>query len=389
MATELAQGYLSLSVRFQSGAFKQIESSLASTQRASERTGRTIGRHLSAGSKAGTTDVKTNLSAAQSAFDRASRVSQRAGEATQAAQRKATIATRETAEATRRYGADSLQALKAQDREARATKALSEAKLKEASASKAASDAERKLDAAKKASIGRTPRMLQPLKRSLANFKKTLPNPFEAMPRMAQTSAGGAVQTLNSHISSGLSRVNATVHKAAGVTGKVALAGAGAAAGAAVAGVGFALKKGFGRLESIDNAKQKLLGLGNSAKDVDQIMQDATASVKGTSFGLEEAATTSAMMVATGIKPGKELASTLRTVADTATIAGMSMGDAGKIFSSVAARGKLQGDDMMQLTSAGVPVLQALSKHLKKSQADVSNMVSKGQIDFKTFSTLR
>lgn len=385
MATELAQGYLSLSVRFQSGAFKQIESSLASTQRASERTGRTIGRHLSAGSKAGTTDVKANLSAAQSAFDRASRVSQRAGEATQAAQRKATIATRETAEATRRYGADSLQALKAQDREARATKALSEAKLKEASASKAASDAERKLDAAKKASIGRTPRMLQPLKRSLANFKKTLPNPFEAMPRMAQTSAGRAVQTLNSHISSGMGRVNATVSKATGVASKAAIAGAGAATAGAVAGVGFALKKGFGRLESIDNAKQKLLGLGNSAKDVDQIMRDANASVKGTSFGLEEAATTSAMMVATGIKPGKELASTLRTVADTATIAGMSMGDAGKIFSSVAARGKLQGDDMMQLTSAGVPVLQALSKHLKKSQADVSNMVSKGQIDFKTF----
>ena len=385
MATELAQGYLSLSVRFQSGAFKQIESSLASTQRASERTGRTIGRHLSAGSKAGTTDVKANLSAAQSAFDRASRVSQRAGEATQAAQRKATIATRETAEATRRYGADSLQALKAQDREARATKALSEAKLKEASASKAASDAEKKLDAAKRASIGRTPRMLQPLKRSLANFKKTLPNPFEAMPRMAQTSAGRAVQTLNSHIGSGLSRVNATVHKAAGVAGKVALAGAGAAAGAAVAGVGFALKKGFGRLESIDNAKQKLLGLGNSAKDVDQIMRDANESVTGTAFGLEEAATTSAMMVATGIKPGKELASTLRTVADTATIAGMSMGDVGKIFSSVAARGKLQGDDMLQLMSAGIPVVQALSKHLKKSQADVSNMVSKGQIDFKTF----
>ena len=385
MATELAQGYLSLSVRFQSGAFRQIESSLAATQRASERTGRTIGRHLSAGSKAGTTDVKVNLSAAQSAFDRASRVSQRAGEATQAAQRKATIATRETAEATRRYGADSLQALRAQDREARATKTLSEAKLKEASASKAASDAERKLDAAKKSSIGRTPRMLQPLKRSLANFKKTLPNPFEAMPRMAQTSAGRAVQALNSRISSGMGRVNATVSKATGVASKAAIAGAGAATAGAVAGVGFALKKGFGRLESIDNAKQKLLGLGNSAKDVDQIMQDATASVKGTSFGLEEAATTSAMMVATGIKPGKELASTLRTVADTATIAGMSMGDAGKIFSSVAARGKLQGDDMMQLTSAGVPVLQALSKHLKKSQADVSNMVSKGQIDFKTF----
>ncbi|MDU5547358.1 MAG: tape measure protein [Cutibacterium avidum] len=385
MATELAQGYLSLSVRFQSGAFKQLESAMASTQRASERTGRTIGRHLSAGSKSGASDVKANLNAAQSAFDRASRASQRAGEATEAAQRKATIATREVADATRKYGADSLQVLKAQDREARATKALSDAKLKEASVSEAASDAEKKLSAAKKASIGRTPKMLQPLRQSLTNFKKTLPNPFEAMPRMAQTSAGRAVQALNTRISSGMSRVNATVHKAAGLAGKVALAGAGATAGAAVAGVGFALKRGFGRLESLDNAKQKLLGLGNSAQDVEQIMSDATSSVKGTAFGMEEAATTSAMMVATGIKPGKQLAGVLRTVADTATQAGMSMGDAGQIFSSVAARGKLQGDDMMQLTSRGVPVLDALGEHLHKTQGEVSDLVSNGKIDFKTF----
>lgn len=55
------------------------------------------------------------------------------------------------------------------------------------------------------------------------------------------------------------------------------------------------------------------------------------------------------------------------------------------IFGSVAARGKLQGDDMLQLMSSGIPVLQMLGKHLNKTSAEVSDMVSDGKIDFQTF----
>ena len=59
--------------------------------------------------------------------------------------------------------------------------------------------------------------------------------------------------------------------------------------------------------------------------------------------------------------------------------------DIGTIFGSVAARGKLQGDDMLQLMSSGVPVLQLLAKQTGKTSAEVSDMVSKGKIDFATF----
>lgn len=159
-----------------------------------------------------------------------------------------------------------------------------------------------------------------------------------------------------------------------------------ATAGAAAAGtLGTALAKGFGRLSSIDQAQAKLTGLGNSAETVTAIMDDSLKSVKGTAHGLEEAATTSAMMVAAGIKPGEQLEQVLKTVGDTASIAGKSMADTGLIFGSIAARGKLQGDDMLQLMSAGVPVLQLLGDELGKTSGEVSDMVSKGQIDFETF----
>lgn len=163
---------------------------------------------------------------------------------------------------------------------------------------------------------------------------------------------------------------------------KTGAIGAGVAAGGFLAA---GLTKGIGRLNSIEQAEAKLAGLGNSTQKVGAIMENALASVNGTAFGLEEAAASAAGLVAAGVKPGKELETTLTTVADTATIAGASMQEVGTIFGSVAARGKLQGDDMLQLLSRGVPVLQLLAEETGKTSAEISDMVSRGEVDFATF----
>ena len=167
-----------------------------------------------------------------------------------------------------------------------------------------------------------------------------------------------------------------------GKTLKIGAASAGVAAGGAI---GLGLTKGMGRLTAIENAQAKLTGLGNSSRDVSVIMDNALASVKGTSYGLESAATTAAMAVASGIKPGKELEQVLKTTADTAGIAGASMDEMGAIFGSVAARGKLQGDDLMQLQSRGIPVLQMLAEQTGKTSAEISEMVAAGEVDFAMF----
>ena len=167
-----------------------------------------------------------------------------------------------------------------------------------------------------------------------------------------------------------------------GKTLKIGAASAGVAAGGFI---GAGLAKGMGRLTAIENAQAKLTGLGNSSRDVSVIMDNALASVKGTSYGLESAATTAAMAVASGIKPGKELEQVLKTTADTAGIAGASMDEMGAIFGSVAARGKLQGDDLMQLQSRGIPVLQMLAEQTGKTSAEISEMVAAGEVDFAMF----
>lgn len=175
---------------------------------------------------------------------------------------------------------------------------------------------------------------------------------------------------------------NTLISKIGGAFGKI---GTGAIATLAGGITALAAKGGFTRALNIENAQAKLKGLGHDSASVTEIMNDALASVKGTAFGLGDAATVAASLSASGIKEGDQLTKVLKTVADTAQISGRSLTDIGMIFGSVAARGKLQGDDMLQLMSSGIPVLQMLGKHLNKTSAEVSDMVSDGKIDFQTF----
>lgn len=178
---------------------------------------------------------------------------------------------------------------------------------------------------------------------------------------------------------------NTLISKIGGAFGIIGKVGTGAIATLAGGITALAAKGGFTRALNIENAQAKLKGLGHDSASVTEIMNDALASVKGTAFGLGDAATVAASLSASGIKEGDQLTKVLKTVADTAQISGRSLTDIGMIFGSVAARGKLQGEDMLQLMSSGIPVLQMLGKHLNKTSAEVSDMVSDGKIDFQTF----
>lgn len=185
-----------------------------------------------------------------------------------------------------------------------------------------------------------------------------------------------AGKTLGSKMASGASSALKKGLKVAG------LASLGVSVGGAISA---GLYKGLGRLTAIEQAQAKLKGLGHSAQSVSTIMDNALASVKGTAFGLEEAASVAASSVAAGIRPGKELEKTLKLVADASTIAGRDMGSMGTIFNKVIAQGKVQGDELMQLSEAGIPALALLSKQMGKTATEVSGMIRKGQIDAKTF----
>ena len=167
--------------------------------------------------------------------------------------------------------------------------------------------------------------------------------------------------------------------KTAGKVGVTAVAGIGAAV------TGVALKKGLDRALALDETNAKLAGLGHSAESVEKIMGNALDSVRGTAFGLGDAATVAASAVAAGIKPGTDLTRTLKLVGDAATIAGTDMGSMGAIFNKVAASNKVQMDVINQLHDAGVPALALLADQMGVTAEEASKMASKGEIDFATF----
>lgn len=142
---------------------------------------------------------------------------------------------------------------------------------------------------------------------------------------------------------------------------------------------------GISRALNIQDATEKLTGLGHSATDVTNIMNSALKSVKGTAFGLDEAATVAASAVASGIKPGQELTKYLSLTADAATIAGSSLSDMGQILNGVSSRGTAYTADLDQLASRGLPIFQWLQDEYGVTAAQLSKMVASGKVDAATF----
>lgn len=159
----------------------------------------------------------------------------------------------------------------------------------------------------------------------------------------------------------------------------------GVAAGLVGGVVAKAISGGLNRQMNIEDAQAKLVGLGSSAKDVTKIMESAMDSVKGTSFGMDSAATIAATAVASGIKPGKDLTKYLTLVGDASTIAGVGLDEMGQIMGKVTNAGKVTNEVVQQFGDRGVGVLQMLAKEYGVTADEMTSMISKGKVDSKTF----
>lgn len=202
-----------------------------------------------------------------------------------------------------------------------------------------------------------------------------------------------SMQGMSNAITGQLSKVNMTAHTnnwASSITKNVA--GAFGTVGSvgikAMAGVGTALgaltaKGGISRALNIDQAQMKFRALG---MDVESVMASCNTAVQGTAYSLDSAATVASMLGASGVAAGEGMTRSLQAVAGAAAMGGVEYDRVGRIFSKVAAQGRLQGDELLQLSEAGVNATSALANHLGVTQGEVSKLVSSGKVDFQTFS---
>ena len=152
-----------------------------------------------------------------------------------------------------------------------------------------------------------------------------------------------------------------------------------AAVGAATVG------GGISRQLNIEDAQKKLEGLGHTTKDIENIMTSALDSVKGTSYGLDTAATQAATAVAAGVKPGKDLTNYLKLTADAATIAGVSMDEMGFVMNKVQTGQRAYTEDLNMLADRGIPIFQWLQEEYGVTAEELKKMVSDGKVDSETY----
>lgn len=143
---------------------------------------------------------------------------------------------------------------------------------------------------------------------------------------------------------------------------------------------------GMNRAVAIENAQAKLKGLGYSAEDVQSVMDSALAAVKGTIYGLGDAAGLAAVAVAAGIKPGQELENQLKLTANAASAMGVPLQDVGNIMQNVWTRGSVSMDEINQIMSRGIPILGDLAKSYGVSTDEMRAMISNGEVDLAKFS---
>lgn len=140
------------------------------------------------------------------------------------------------------------------------------------------------------------------------------------------------------------------------------------------------------RALNLEQARFQLSGILKDTEKVEQVMDSVSKSVKGTRFGLDEAAVVAAQLAASNVEAGESMLQTLKGIAGAASMTGnRSFADIGNIFATVASNGKLMTMQLRQFAAAGLNVSATLAKVYGTTEEEINEAVKKGQISFEMF----
>lgn len=143
---------------------------------------------------------------------------------------------------------------------------------------------------------------------------------------------------------------------------------------------------GWKRASDIKAGEFMLEGLGFTGKRMKEISEAASNAVSGTAAGLGEAMKSAGTLAASGLTDAKKMEETLKGIAGVSAMTGRSFENIAQIYSTVASNGKLMTMQLRQFSFAGINVAAELAKQMNTTEAAINDMVTKGKIDFETFS---
>ena len=139
---------------------------------------------------------------------------------------------------------------------------------------------------------------------------------------------------------------------------------------------------GWNRASNIAAAKFQIEGLGRTW---DEVKDDIDYGVKYTAYGLDAAAKVASQLLASGVEVGDQMKADLRAVSGVAAMTNSTYEDIGSIFTAIAGNGRLMTYQLNQFAFRGLNVAAELAKQWNKTEAEIRDMVSKGEISFNEF----
>lgn len=141
------------------------------------------------------------------------------------------------------------------------------------------------------------------------------------------------------------------------------------------------VQAGRTRALAIEQAKFLFRGLG---MDVTATMDSALAAVRGTAYGLGEAATLAGVFGAAGVTAGDEMTGALRGVAGVAAITGRNFGEIGAVFQNIASLNRVYTNDLNSLALRGLGIGK-IAEAMGMTVEELRAAATAGTIDFQTF----
>lgn len=142
------------------------------------------------------------------------------------------------------------------------------------------------------------------------------------------------------------------------------------------------LTGGKRRALNIEQAQFMFRGLG---MDIEDTMASALEAVKGTAFGLDEAAKAASQFGASGMRAGDDMTSALRAISGVAAMTSSSYDDIANVFTKVAGNGRVMGDDLLRLSARGLNAAATLAESLGVTESEVRQLVTEGKVSFEDF----
>lgn len=165
------------------------------------------------------------------------------------------------------------------------------------------------------------------------------------------------------------------------ISNKAAVAIAGI--GAAIAAAGVKAVEAAGKLQNVQTAFTNMLGSAQKAAAFTKELQGFAAA---TPFEFNQVTSAAQKFLAFGFT-AEQVIPTLTAVGDAAAGVGLGADGIDRVtlaLGQMAAKSRIQSDEMLQLTEAGIPAWQMLADKIGKSVPEVMDMVSKGAVDAAT-----